>query len=397
MNSTVAPTADDLAARAEALVPWLRQEAAATEQRRMLSAETMSRLHAAGFFRFFRPRAYGGYEMDWGAQYRFAKVLAHGCPSTAWVASVVGQHSCHVARFPKAAQDEVWPDDSDLLITTGSVPRSNVRTERVDGGVRVSGSIGFASGIDHSSWAMALVPIDGVMSQVLLPRRDYEIEDTWFVAGMRGTGTKDIHVPGAIVPDHRIMPSVVFNESDPPGAGVNPGYIYAMEFAPVQGSSPLGPIIGTAEGAIEAYIEMTRTKKGAIYGNRVADSSAVQMRLAESAAEVHAADSVALRDFAILHEAGKSGRRLTEGERTAIVRNRALIAKLCVRAVHRLVGMMGASGLTDNNTVQRHYRDVQAMATQIGLAFDVNMPPWGRWALGLDPGPGLHGSEKRRV
>ena len=71
--------------------------------------------------------------------------------------------------------------------------------------------------------------------------------------------------------------------------------------------------------------------------------------------------------------------------------------RTCMRATQRLVQMMGASGLTDDNPVQRHFRDVQGMATQIGVAFDVNMPPWGRWALGLDPGPGLHGSEKLRV
>jgi len=62
------PTVDDLVARAEALVPYLKEEAAATESRRNLSTETMAKLHEAGFFRFFRPRAYGGYEMDWGTQ-----------------------------------------------------------------------------------------------------------------------------------------------------------------------------------------------------------------------------------------------------------------------------------------------------------------------------------------
>jgi 3-hydroxy-9,10-secoandrosta-1,3,5(10)-triene-9,17-dione monooxygenase len=142
---------------------------------------------------------------------------------------------------------------------------------------------------------------------------------------------------------------------------------------------------------------MTRTKKGAIFGNKVAENAAVQMRVSESAAEIHAADIVAQNDFAFLHGAAKSGRRLSNEERTAIVRNRALIAKMCVRATQRLVQMMGAAGLSDDNPVQRHYRDVQGMATQIGVAFDVNMPPWGRWALGLDPGPGLHGSEKLRV
>ena len=165
----------------------------------------------------------------------------------------------------------------------------------------------------------------------------------------------------------------------------------------MQGSGVLGPLIGTAEGAVKAYIEITRNKQAAIFGNKVAESSHVQMRLAESAAEVHAADLMALHDLGILQDAGKAGRRLTDGERTAIVRNRGLISKLCVRATERLVRMMGAIGLSDENPVQRHYRDVQGIAAQIGVSFDVNMPPWGRWALGLDPGPGLQATEKRRV
>ena len=65
------------------------------------------------------------------------------------------------------------------------------------------------------------------------------------------------------------------------------------------------------------------------------------MRLSESAAEIHAADVVAQKDFVFLHEAAKSGHRLTNEERTAIVRNRGLIAKMCVRATQRLVQMMG--------------------------------------------------------
>ena len=39
---------------------------------------------------FFSRGDYGGWEMDWGTQYYISKEIAHGCPSTAWVVSVVG-------------------------------------------------------------------------------------------------------------------------------------------------------------------------------------------------------------------------------------------------------------------------------------------------------------------
>ena len=37
----------------------------------------------------------------------------------------------------------------------------------------------------------------------MLPRRDYQIDDNWHVAGLRGTGSKDIVVDDVFVPEHR--------------------------------------------------------------------------------------------------------------------------------------------------------------------------------------------------
>jgi alkylation response protein AidB-like acyl-CoA dehydrogenase len=43
----------------------------------------------------------------------------------------------------------------------------------------------------------------------LLPRPDYDILDTWFTSGMRGTGSKDIVIKGAFVPEHRTIDRTV--------------------------------------------------------------------------------------------------------------------------------------------------------------------------------------------
>ena len=54
---------------------------------------------------------------------------------------------------------------------------------------------------------MAAVPgprPDGLLL-LLIPRSDYEIADTWFASGMRGTGSKDIVVNDVFVPAHRVM------------------------------------------------------------------------------------------------------------------------------------------------------------------------------------------------
>ena len=45
--------------------------------------------------------------------------------------------------------------------------------------------------------------------------------------------------------------------------------------------------------------------------------------------------------------------------------------------------MMGATGIFDENPLNRYFRDIHAMTTQVGVAWDFTMPHWGRWALGV--------------
>ncbi|MSO66032.1 MAG: acyl-CoA dehydrogenase [Alphaproteobacteria bacterium] len=385
------PSLAELLERAKAMVPRLRAEALATERRRTLSAEIMQELFANGFLRIFQPVRFGGYEMDWGTQYEIGRVLARGCPSTAWIVGIVGTHSAYVARFPAEAQEEVWAKSSDILISTGSVQKTGTVT-KVPGGYRLNGTWGFASGVDHSAWGMVAGRIEGEAEgrQFLFPRVDFVVDDTWHVAGMKGTGTKDIDVKNAFVPDHRAVLQSVFNGVNPPGAAIHQHYLYRGEFRPFTGSGLLGPIMGASEGAYDEYVVRTRVKHGAIFRDKVAENPTVQMRVAEAAAELDAARLLADRQNAQLHHKGKAGESFSDGERVMLQRDRAYITKLCLQSCERLVRMMGALGVFDDNPVQRAYRDLHVMSTQIGVNWDVNITPFGKWTLGLavtPPGP----------
>ena len=47
---------------------------------------------------------------------------------------------------------------------------------------------------------------------------------------------------------------------------------------------------------------------------------------------------------------------------------------------------MGAAGVTNDNPVQHYFNDLRAVAAHQGFAWDQNMAPYGRWALGLPTG-----------
>ena len=397
INGVKAPTREEILGRARDLLPALKDRARATEERRSLPPETMQDLWDSGLLRILQPARYGGYEMDWPMHLEAAREIAKACPSTAWIVSVVGAHSAIAGRLNKKCQDEIWGESQDILIATATAP-STGGIYKADGGVRLDGVWRFASGVDHSQWVMITGPIrpdDGSEPErgraeflrVLMPRSDVEITDGWFVAGMSGTGSKDMKCDNVFIPDYRIAGARESFGKSPPGAAVNPGgYLYEVEFMPYFGSSLLGPIVGCAEGAYQDYIEITKTRMSVMLGGNVAENVPVQQRLAESAGEIKAASLLLDASNTLLHERGAARKTLSPGELVEQGRDRTMIAKLCVSAVTRLVNQMGALGIFDENPVQRHFRDVNAMATQIAVNFDRNMTPFGRWELGLPTG-----------
>jgi 3-hydroxy-9,10-secoandrosta-1,3,5(10)-triene-9,17-dione monooxygenase len=392
-DSATQPTLDEILRRAEGLLPALRERAHEAETLRRLPDATVKDLYATGMMRLLQPKRYGGYEMDWAAHAEAARVIARACSSTAWVVAVVGAHAAILARMPKQCQDEVWGPNQDQIIATASA-RKDGTARQVDGGYIVTGTWRFASGVDHADWCMVPAPVEAGerglhdapgFLRVLMPKADYEIQDTWFVSGVKASGSKDVHCDEVFVPEHRVMDSRATFAPNPPGAAVNPEhYLYRLEFGPYFGSSLLGPMLGAAEGAYADYRDITAVREGALFGGKVAGMVQVQQRLAESAAEIKAARLVYESNNRLLHERGAAGKGLNHDEMLEMNRDRAFVAKLLIGAVTRLVRQMGAMGLYDDNPVQRHYRDISAMGTQIAVNWDRNVTPFGKSELGLD-------------
>lgn len=381
-------TEEELCQRASAMLPTLRARALETERNRTLPASTVDELFAAGMLRILQPARYGGFDMNWSTQFHVGRILARACSATAWITCVVGSHTAYMARYGKELQDEVWAggQDQDVLIATGSVQKSG-KVLRVPGGYRLNGTWGFASGVDHAKWGSVMGRPEGEDTPInfVFPRKDFTVADTWFVAGMRGTGTKDIDVQDAFVPEHRTLKQEVFVGRNPPGSAHSAHYLQKVEFRPYTGSALLGPILGTAEGAFEEYLAITRGRFAAIARNRISDNPLVQIRVSEAASEIEAAATLCEAHLAFLERKGATLEPFTEEEKARTTRDRAFAAKLCLSAIERLTRMMGAQGLHDDNPVQRAFRDLHAMATQIGVAWDVNMPAYGKWLLEQPP------------
>jgi 3-hydroxy-9,10-secoandrosta-1,3,5(10)-triene-9,17-dione monooxygenase len=193
------PDLDALCAVARELGPRLRERAARAEALRTLPDETLSELRDSGLYRIFQPNRYGGHELDFIALLRITGELARHCASTAWVyANLAEHHRLNGMRDPRA-QDELWGPDPDATVSA-AFPGDRASFKRVEGGVLLEGTWGFASGIDAASWNdfTIFLPREGGGAPehffALAPKREFEVIDDWHATGLRGTGSKSLRV-----------------------------------------------------------------------------------------------------------------------------------------------------------------------------------------------------------
>jgi 3-hydroxy-9,10-secoandrosta-1,3,5(10)-triene-9,17-dione monooxygenase len=383
-------TPEEYLQRVRALIPAIRERALPAERLRRLPEETFAEFQEAGLFRCLQPKRYGGYELDPGTLYQAVMEIGAVCGSTAWILGVVGIHNWHLALFASQAQDDVWGKDTGIQVSTSLAPTGTVT--RVDGGFRLRGRWSFSSGCDFCQWAAlgGLVPPLGDgdapdMRTFLVPRSDYTIDDTWYAVGLCGTGSKDVVVDDAFVPEYRTHSYRDAFYLTNPGAAVNDAPLYRLPFGLVFPACISSPAIGVALGALEAFRDQTTIRISPRDRSRVAEDPFAQLALAEAAAEVTAARDRLLGNFAEAMRTVRDGTALSLAQRARYRWDTAKAVDRSVRAVDRLFEASGGRGVFLDNPIQRAWRDVHAIRAHAGNNLERAAFVFGRSEFGLPP------------
>jgi 3-hydroxy-9,10-secoandrosta-1,3,5(10)-triene-9,17-dione monooxygenase len=375
-------------ARVRELLPVFRDKAQETEDNRVLSAESVKALSEAGFFRLLQPVRFGGIEADPLTFLAAVRLIASACGSTGWVASVVGVHPWQLALFPLPAQEEVWGADPATRMSSSYAPTG--RAEAVPGGYRLTGRWSFSSGCDHASWVLlgGIVLDDGQpvdFRTFLLPASDYVIDDVWDTVGLRGTGSNDIVVGGAFVPEHRSLSFTDVSRCACPGQEANPAPLYRLPFGSVFSYAITTPIIGMAAGAYQAHVAYQRQRVRASYtGQKAAEDPHAQVRVAEAAAEVDAAWLALEHNMTELMSYAQAGQKIPVPLRLRVRRDQVLGTGRAISALDLLFENSGGRALQSGTPIQRFWRDAHA-----GRVHAINDPEralsmFGRGEFGLE-------------
>ncbi len=374
------------------LLPAFRQRAQETEDARCVPAESVKALEETGFFKLLQPKSAGGHEADPVTFFTAVRLIASACGSTGWVASVVGVHPWQLALFPPQAQDDVWAADPATRMSSSYAPTGKART--TEGGHRLDGRWSFSSGCDHATWVLlgGIVlddegkPVD--FCTFLLPASDYAIDDVWDTVGLRGTGSNDIVVDDAFVPEHRSLSFTDVTKIACPGHQRNAGALYRIPFGSIFSYAITTPIIGMATGAYAAHVEYQRGRVRASYvGQRSAEDPFAQVRIAEAAALLDAAWLALERDMTELMAHARAGEKIPLPLRLRTRRDQVTGTGQAIRAVDLLFENSGGRALKTGTPIQRFWRDAHA-----GRVHAINDPEralsmFGRGEFGHDVPP----------
>lgn len=355
---------DEYLGRVRELIPRFRERAALTEATRRLPDETWADFQGAGLLRALQPVRWGGLELHPAVFYRAVMEVSAACPSTGWVLGVLGVHSWQIAAFPERAQRDIWGADCTVQASSSYAPSG--RIERAEGGFRVSGRWSFSSGCDFCQWVIlggSTRNTDGTPDarSYLLPRGDYEIDDNWRVMGLAGSGSKDIVVRDAFVPEHRTHRFIDAYNRDNPGQAVNQGPLYRIAWASVFAYAIAAPAIGAAIGALDSWRSGMRERRTAYDRKLVAEDPFAQMRLAEAASEVDGARSRMLDTFAEMMRLAAEGREISVERRARLRWDAANAVRIGVHAVDLMFESSGGRAIFLDNPIQRYFRDVHAI------------------------------------
>lgn len=374
---------EELTQRASELVPRLRERAALTEQQRRVLPESVQELQDAKLIRMAQPERFGGLGLDFAATFDIAAELGRGCGSTAWCYSIWSSHNWILGMFPEQAQQEYWTESPDTLSSSSFNPAGGMVTA-TRGGYHVSGRWDFSSGCDPATWVMLIGNGPEGPLMLLLPRQDYTIDDTWFVSGLRGSGSKDIVVENAFVPEYRTVAMKALGEAYSPGRSVHDTPNNRIPLRSVLSFTLSAAVLGMAQGALESFETNIKGQVSARSGMKLVESAGMQIRIGESDAEIRAARSLLKQDGQEIFERAGRSELPCLLDQARYRRDHAYIAKLAVQATNRLFEASGGRGLFESNELQRFHRDIHAASHHFSLAWDGVAQQYGRMRLGLE-------------
>jgi alkylation response protein AidB-like acyl-CoA dehydrogenase len=215
---------------------------------------------------------------------------------------------------------------------------------------------------------------------VIVPAREVEFLDTWYVSGLCGTGSTDYRIPGVFVPEERVVGWQVRRPLNLPLLAFPNFTLLAMGIGAVA--------LGVARASIDELQALAATKKPTHSSKTLAERADVQAAVARAEAELRAARAFYYEVATAGWEAAQTSGRVELEKRRDIRLATTHATHAAVRVAQAMYECGGGSALYRRSPLQRRLRDAHAM-TQHVMVGPATWETAGRAFLGIASGTHL--------
>ncbi|MDP9464475.1 MAG: acyl-CoA dehydrogenase family protein [Actinomycetota bacterium] len=365
-----------LAERAKMLVPMLDEGAEYADVEGELSPAVVAALHSEGLLKMWVPEKLGGSELNPVHSLEVLENVSYGEASTGWVTMAANLSiGAAGAYLSDDAVAELWGDGRQPVIAGQGTRPGTAKT--VEGGLSLSGSWSFGSGLKHSTHvhSLGIVEETGEPRIFVTPIETANLLGNWDVLGLCGTGSIDYSMDSVFVPDgwsHFAVTTV-------PERG---GNLYGIGIIGFAVTCHSGWAMGVGRRLLDELAGLVHGKAGR--PGAQADSTAFQQGYAEAEGRFRSARAFVIEAWTDLSKNLYAGDGISVRQHTLVRLALTNITK-ALHEVANFVYLAGGTTALRHGTIQRLFRDVHA-GTQHVTSSPAVWQTCGRELLGVAEG-----------
>jgi indole-3-acetate monooxygenase len=288
---------------AQRIAPVIREHNEEAERARRLSPPVLAALHEAGLLRMCTPRSLGGLEVDPITRAVVIEEISGYDSAAGWTLANPLDWAYLCARLPDEGAEEIYGRGANVVIAAQfGRPMQAAPTQ---GGYRITGRAPFVSNCHDANWIATSAMVmasdqtrpggegEPELVMVYLPRENCQVIDTWYVMGMRGTGSNDVTVTDVFVPATRTFPIVP--EFTPGSHYQGPLYRFPIIGTVASNLPPL--LLAVARRAIDEVAALAQDKVPVARSTPLRERPLAQAKLAQAEGVLRAGRLLLLRHF----------------------------------------------------------------------------------------------------
>ena len=379
-SSTMPMTENHFISVAEDIVPLIEQHASLINRERQLTEKVSGPMSDAGLFRLLIPKSRGGYEIDYLEFLKIVSIIAQADGSVAWCLNQNNVLSTLSAFMPDSLAEEIWAERRAVL---SNGPPVNPNAVPVEDGYVLNGRWNFSSGSRHATWRVALTPVEGrkgpngqsEMRNMIVPADWVEMEDTWQVNGLRGTGSFSFLAHDLFVPERLTFIDGGLPEVEGPLYKMPKSLLFCSGFATTA--------LGVARSGLDSVIGLSRAK--------TPQEQELLMKQPFTQREIGQAEAIWRSANAYLSDSAESAWHFAVTEGEIPVEDRINLRLSSTHAIREAVkvadiaySLTGSSAIFEQTAIQRKSQDVRTISQQIQGRFS-HYDTAGQYFLGMNP------------